>query len=100
MKIYFKEKSPRKVMVAIQNTIKGRKIGEMLSFDLNGERMAIQVSQMGTSTLEFTYQPKDEGLLFELSTEKIAFAHKPFMGEMRQKLNNIITTSGGEILEA
>jgi hypothetical protein len=100
MKIKFDESSPRKVMSAIKKNIEGRKIADMLEFELSDSAMTIQVSQMGTSSLEFSFKAKDGGLLFELSKEKIAFTHKPFMGEMREKLVKIIKDSGGVVLEA
>ncbi len=100
MKVFFKEKSPRKVVNAIRESLKGRKLEDMLNFDLEDGILKISISQMGTSVMEFKFDEQDDGLFFSLSHEKIAFTHKPFMGEMREKLNKIIASAGGDIQEA
>lgn len=97
MRIYFKDKSPEKVIEGIKEKLGGRRLGELLEIELSGEDIRVTIRKMGTSVLEFSHSNERGGHSWNLAKEKLAFTHRAFKGEIMEKLTNVINDMGGEV---
>ena len=100
MKIRFPKKTNNDIISAIQQTMSGRSIADLVSIGEDSGSLMVKISKLGTSTLLFERKDDGDFALFTLTTEKIAFAHKAFKDEVKQKLVHIIEKSGGTVLES
>ncbi len=101
MKIIFSETDPQKVVQNIKDALGSRELAKMVDFALQGKDLIVTISKFGTSTLTFSNQAaKSGGLQYELTGEKIAFAHKALKGEVTNKLLKVIESAGGKIAES
>jgi len=97
MKIEFKEKDRNKVLASIQEAMGGRKLAELVKFNLKTGALEVVISKLGTSTLTFTETTGANGLSYNLTNEKIAFTHKAFKDEVTQKIMAVIESAGGKL---
>jgi hypothetical protein len=97
MKIEFKEKDRNKVLALIQDAMGGRKLAELVKFNLKTDALEVVISKLGTSTLTFAESSAANGLTYKLTNEKIAFTHKAFKDEVTQKIMTVIEQAGGKI---
>ena len=87
------------VTEAIKDSLGGRKLGDLLQVTCeNPSTVLVEIRKMGTSTLEFSVSPKDNGVYCELVKEKIGFTHKMFESEVKEKIKKVIENLGGQIL--
>ncbi|NRA45181.1 MAG: hypothetical protein HRU09_09525 [Oligoflexales bacterium] len=100
MNITYKEGSPEEILSAIKEKLGGRKLGKMVTFELEGTDLAVTIKKMGTSHLSFKNYGNDSGVEWRLEKEKIALAHKAFKNEVLEKLTHVVEQTGGEIAEA
>lgn len=99
MKIYFENKEPEKALQDIQNALIGRKLGKLVTFDLHDNDLTVTIHKMGKSHLEFSYKNTINGKMeWELTSEKIALAHRAFKNEVMEKLIKIVNSIGGEVV--
>jgi hypothetical protein len=98
MEIQFKDLGTREVIAGIKEKLGGRKLGDLLEIEADGEDIRVTIRKLGTSTLEFSHQKTKDGHSWELSKEKIALTHKAFKGEILAKLTNIVDSMGGKII--
>ena len=97
MKVLFELKDRSQILAKIQEAMGGRKLGDMVNFALSAGALTVTISKMGTSTLTFKEQDTPEGLVYKLDSEKIAFTHKAFKGEVTDKIVKVIERAGGRV---
>lgn len=97
MKISYAKGTPEEVIAAIQAKLEGRKLGEMVNFDLNGTGLDVTIKKLGTSLLSFQQIAKTQGLAWHLTKEKIALSHRPFKDEVMDKIAKIVEQTGGKM---
>lgn len=97
MKVEFQEKDRLKVLAAIESAMGGRKLAEMVKFNLKPGVLEVVISKLGTSTLTFSETDSIKGLSYNLSNEKIAFTHRAFKDEVTQKIAKVIEQAGGKV---
>jgi hypothetical protein len=97
MKIDFNEKDRKKILASIQEAMGGRKLAELVKFNLKPDALEVVISKLGTSTLTFSESAATSGLTYKLTSEKIAFTHKAFKDEVTQKIMAVIEQAGGKI---
>ena len=99
MKIKFQEVAPDEIVSNLQTALGGRRLAKMVSFKLEGDKLQVHITKMGTSRIEFTMKPEGESFVWVLSKEKVALAHKAFKAEVLEKLISVVTKAGGEVVE-
>ena len=99
MRFSFSESDPNKATGKILDELGGRELGKMVDFSLTNGQLTVTISKLGTSKLVFDQSTKDDGLEYTLASEKIAFAHKAFKGDVVDKLCKVIERVGGQIIE-
>lgn len=99
MKIFFAEKDPDKIMANLEEAMGKRALSKIVSFSLSGDTLTVKLSKLGTSTLEFHREVKEDGSEFVKTKEKIALSHKPLKGEVTEKIMKVIKKAGGKIDE-
>ncbi len=99
MRFLFNDKDPVKVKDKIMEALGGRELGKMVQFELNGKTLDVIISKFGTSKLSFEHFAKGDTLEFNLQSEKIAFAHRAFQDDVKNKICKVIEQVGGKILE-
>ncbi len=98
MEIYFKDKNTQEVIEGIKSKLGGRKLGDLLEIEADGNDIRVTIRKMGTSVLEFSHREKKGGHSWELSKEKLALTHRAFKGEIMEKLTHIIDSMGGSVI--
>lgn len=98
MNISFKEKDPAAVIKKIEGAMGGRKLADMVSFELNGSLLRIVISKLGKSFLDFNVKQDAAGTNFMLTSEKIAMTHKAFKSEVTEKIVKVIEQAGGKVV--
>lgn len=89
--------SPSEVLDGIRERLGGRKLGELLEFELDGDDIRVTIRKMGTSVLEFAHSSENKGHRWKLSREKLALTHRVFKGEIVEKLAGVIEEMGGAV---
>jgi GTP-sensing pleiotropic transcriptional regulator CodY len=97
MKICFTETDPKKVLASIKSAMGGRKLAEMVSFELEDQLLKVIIAKMGQSVLTFSESRQDDSIEYSLKDEKIAFAHKPFKHDVTEKILYVIEKAGGVV---
>ena len=77
-----------------------RALSEMVDLSIEKSQMIITISKLGTSTLTFAKEVNDDRVLFVMTSEKIAFTHRAFKGEVTDALMKIVKKAGGTVEEA
>ena len=98
--ITYKEGSPEEILSAIKEKLGGRKLGKMVTFELEGADLTVTIKKMGTSHLNFKNYSADNGVEWRLEKEKIALSHRAFKSEVLEKLTHVVEQTGGEIASA
>lgn len=98
MEIYFKDKNTQEVIEGIKSKLGGRKLGDLLEIEAEGQDIRVTIRKMGTSVLEFSHHEEKDGHTWELSKEKLALTHRAFKGEIIEKLTSIIGSMGGKVI--
>ncbi len=99
MKIFFSEKDPEKILKSLDEAMGDRALSKIVSFHLSGNTLTVKLSKLGTSTLEFKQELKDEGSQFLQTKEKIALSHKALKSEVTSKIIRVIKKAGGIVDE-
>lgn len=97
MKVFFADKDRTKILEQIHNAMGGRKLAELVSFNLKPGGLEVVISKLGTSVLHFREQVLEHGLEYTLQSEKIAFTHRAVKDEVTKKILNVIEIAGGKI---
>jgi hypothetical protein len=99
MKFSFPSGDPATINQKIVTALAGRELGKLVNFAMSGDTLVVTISKMGTSVLTFKQKSSKDGLHYSLDSEKIAFAHKIFKDEVKDKLCKVIEGVGGKVLE-
>lgn len=99
MQLSFSESKPDIILEKIQETLGNRPLAKIMSFemDLAANEFLVKFSKMGTTTLKFDAQIQDSGIQLSLAKEKIALAHKPFYGEVKNKMIKVLGRAGATV---
>ena len=100
MKISFPIQESKKIISAIKIAMGDRALSEMVDLSIEKSQMIITISKLGTSTLTFAKEVNDDRVLFVMTSEKIAFTHRAFKGEVTDALMKIVKKAGGTVEEA
>lgn len=99
MKATFPGKDAQGVLQSIRQALTGRKLGEISTLKLSGATLTVTISKVGTSVLTFTLAPSGADTLAELTGEKLALAHRPFRGEVQDKVFRLVERAGGIVTQ-
>ena len=97
MNVIFAEKDRDLILSRIHLAMGGRQLESMVSFKIGKGCLVVIVSKLGTSTLRFKEQETSDGLEYVLESEKIAFSHRVFRDEVRERLIHVISLAGGQV---
>jgi hypothetical protein len=100
MKVQFSKQSNEIIITALRKTMEGRALNDLVTIGEENGGLLIQISKLGTSTLQFDRTENGDFAIFTLSQEKIAFAHRAFKDDVKSKLAHIIEKSGGKVIES
>jgi hypothetical protein len=98
MKAFFAGKDLNAIRQAIEDAMKGRKLGQLTRMSVVGTRLEATISKMGTSTLVFSSLQRDGGTEVTLTEERLALTHRPLRGEVKEKLSHVVEQAGGTVL--
>jgi hypothetical protein len=98
MKIGFDNLAPNAAVDKLKDNLSGRKLGSIVSFDLESETLTVVISKLGTSKLIFSVDDSSGNTVFDLTKEKIAFSHRALKDGVIQKLAKVIRDCDGDVL--
>lgn len=98
MKIQFPKQPGSEIIASLQKVLTGRSLGDLVSLEEQGSDLVMKISKLGTSSLTFSRSETGTHALYTLSSEKIAFAHRAFKDEVKDKLVHVIEKAGGTVL--
>ncbi len=96
MKVEFPKQATSEIIALLTKEMSGRSLGDLVKLEASGQDLVVKISKLGTSVLTFTRTEAGSNAVFELTSEKIAFAHKAFKDEVKQKLISVISKAGGK----
>ncbi|MEW5852479.1 MAG: hypothetical protein AB2A00_27070 [Myxococcota bacterium] len=98
MKAFFAGIKAKDIVDKVRGALQGRKLGEMSRLDVQGDRIVMTISKLGTSVLEFQTTERPDGTEVALVAEKLALAHRALRGEVKEKLAKVVEKAGGKVL--
>ena len=98
MKIQFPKLSNAEIISSLQKVLSGRSLGDLVSIEDLGNSMVMKISKLGTSSLTFSRAESDKEVTYTLTDEKIAFAHRAFKDDVKEKLVHVVEKAGGKML--
>jgi hypothetical protein len=98
MKILLPKKPIEQIARDINDVIGERKILSMVSISHNSKQLVVKISKWGTSTLTFTRTDDKASAQFSLTSEDIAFTHKPFYQEVKNQFYSVVKEAGGSVI--
>ena len=99
MKIEFPKKPTDQIVKDLNDVMDKRELSQTVSLSHKGKELVMTVSRMGTSTLVFTRTDSKKRAHFSLTSEDIAFAHKPLYGQFKEQLLSVVREAGGKVTE-
>ena len=90
MKIGFKNSTPEESVAALESNLSGRKLGSMVSLELDSKKLTVVISKLGKSKLNFSIDSRDSETFFKLDSEKIALSHRALKDSVLEKLEKVI----------
>ena len=97
MKFHFPGKdSIQAIVTDIEESLSGRKLGKMVSLNLNDDEVHVAIKKLGTSTIRFKSGNNGEAVTLDLIDQKIALAHRKFKDEVVEKIVKVIESCGGQ----
>ena len=97
MKVFFPDKDPKAILGKIKEAFGGRELGKIVEFSTSSSNLLVTISKLGTSTLKFDREDKDEGIEYTLSKESIAFTHRAFKDDITDKIVRVLEQAGGKV---
>lgn len=98
MKVYFEGKDRHKILENIKIAMGDRRLAELVQFSLDGGKLEVTISKLGTSVIHFSEQETGSGLEYALKSEKIALTHRSFKDEVREKIIHCLEKAGGKVI--
>lgn len=87
-------------VTTISSELSKRELGKIVSLKKDGSDLLVVFSKLGTSEIRFQIDVVGQGFKATLKNEKIAFAHRPFRGDIEAKLASILSKNGAKMGEA
>lgn len=98
MKIIFDSLTPDEIIDQFRSHLSSSGVGDMVDFDLTGDRLTVTIRKLGTSKLEFTRTKAPGQSVWELTGEKIALSHRPLKGEFISRIGKLVREAGGSLV--
>lgn len=99
LKAFFPNASLPAIATRIRETLRGRRLGEIMELETSSGELVVRISKVGTTVLRFSAVNRDGGTECTLTEEKLALAHRPFRDEVKQKLRKVVEQAGGQVLQ-
>lgn len=97
MKMFFPETDPQKIVGSLKKALEGRELGDIVSFSLENKNITVTISKFGTTVLQFMHKGAAKGSEYELTSEKIAFTHRAFVGQVKDSFAKVVSKAGGQM---
>ncbi len=82
----------------VGDKLSGRELGKIVSFEVKGDELIVQISKLGKSVLAYGVEKTEHsGFVARLKSEKIALAHRAFRSEIESKLSKVLKECGAEV---
>ncbi|MEI7895264.1 MAG: hypothetical protein WCI05_19360 [Myxococcales bacterium] len=91
--------SPEEFLEKVRNALSTRTLGKVASMRLDGQDVVVIFSKMGTSEVRYRIERRAEGFRCSHTSEKIAFAHRAFRGDMESKLRVVFEKEGAQVTD-
>ncbi len=100
VKIVFAKQDPESVLHNIANSLGGPNLQSMISFDVGkNHRFDVTIKKAGTSHLSFDFHENAKEMIWQLSGQKIAFAHMPFKATIFERIKAAVQHEGGKVID-
>ena len=99
MKIQFAQKPTAQIVRDLSDVLNKRAFQQTILLSHKSNEIVVKISKMGTSTLIFTRTDAKKRAEFSLTSEDIAFAHKPFYVEFKDQLLSVVKEAGGKVTD-
>ena len=88
--------NPAEFIEGVRKALAGRELGKLATFGVSGNTITVTFSKLGTTELVYDVIAKGSGFLATLKSEKVAFAHRPFRGNIESKLRGVMERCGSK----
>jgi len=97
MRLQFPKQDGKEIIKKIEEALGGRALADIVSFKATATDLLVTISKLGTSTLHFDRKDSGDKLEYVLKEEKIAFTHRAFKDEIKEKLCRVVEKIGGKV---
>ncbi len=90
--------SPAVFVARVTDALRGRALGSIASFTVDGDDVVLTFDRLGKSEVRFATSAMGRGFRATRASEKIALAHRPFREEMEKKLGKVVAAAGARVV--
>ena len=98
MRVKFPRKDVNGVVRALSQGIREEDYPVKATVSVQGNRLLVKVSKMGTSTLYFGVEVRGGGTNLTFQGKDVATFHKPFISDVEDMIEELVERCGGECL--
>lgn len=100
MKFSFPTQDIQQVLHDVGQILAKRSLGDIVSLQGSpeGEGLQLIFEKLGRSVIELRHRVQGNELFFEVASEKIAWAHRPFRDDITKKFMDVVQKAGGKVL--
>ncbi len=88
---------PERFIERVRTEIASHGLEEVASIELDGNQIAVRISQFGTSLVVYTIEPAPTGFRARLTHETIAPMHRALLPVLEDKLNAVLERVGASL---
>ena len=97
MRLKFPKQDGKEIVKKIEEARGRRALADIVSFKTTATELLVTISKLGTSTLHFDRKDSGDSIEYILKDEKIAFTHRAFKDEIKDKLCKVVEKIGGKV---
>lgn len=92
--------TPQEFIDKVMQNLQKNELGKVTTITASGDSFVIVFSKLGKSELIYSLTKNDEGFTCTFKSEKIAFAHKAFKGDVDKGMTKAFEAAGAKITHA
>lgn len=88
------EGRPEDFVARVKNALRERNFEDIASVRLDGDKLVVSFSWIGTTSLTYHILPEGQGFSAQLERQKVSPFHAPFKAGFNERFDQILTKVG------
>ncbi len=90
--------TPERFVEQVESEIQARDFGNIAAVGINGERLIVTFSWMGTSSLEYSLHVDGDGFVARLERRRMSPFHAPFRAGFDERFGKVLNSVGAVLI--